>query len=135
MKKYIAKSHVAICAIFADGARKHISFTPKTGGGSVYYSNDSREQAAIESHPKCGRLFKVESIDEPVVEKTPVAAFEAEPAVEEANTQEKPEIYVADLNEAKDYLCEKYGFSRTKLRSKASILEGAAAKGIVFVGI
>lgn len=44
-------------------------------------------------------------------------------------------IHVTDLEDAKNYLADTYGVSRTKVRSKKQILEVAEAHGIVFVGI
>ena len=44
-------------------------------------------------------------------------------------------ITITCLDDAKDYLSEKFGISRTKLRSKKAIEEAAADNGIEFVGI
>ena len=131
MKKYTAKSHVAICITFADGSHKHISFFPKTTGGSVYYSYDEGEQAALEAHPRFGRLFKIDNTPAPVVEKP---AAKQETAEGEAGSG-LTTITVSDLAAAKDYLCDKFGLSRTKLRSSAAIIAAARENGIVFSGI
>lgn len=45
------------------------------------------------------------------------------------------QVTVSDLAAAKDYLADKFGISRTTLRSKKAIVEQAAAKGIEFVGL
>lgn len=44
-------------------------------------------------------------------------------------------IVVTDPEEAKDYLCEHYGLSRTKIKGLKSIKEAAAAQGITFKGL
>ena len=58
---------------------------------------------------------------------------------EEENTTEAEgnvtKITITCLDDAKDYLSEKFGISRTKLRSKKAIEEAAAENGIEFVGI
>lgn len=133
MKKYIAKSHVAVCVTYADGSHKHISFSPKTNGGSVYYSDDETEQSALESHPRFGKLFRIDTTPAPVVEQ-PVETKE-ETAVRDEEGHSLTVITVSDLAAAKDYLCDKFGLSRTKLRSSAAILAAAKENGIQFAGI
>lgn len=44
-------------------------------------------------------------------------------------------VPVTDLDSAKDYLADKFGISRTKLKSEKTILAQAAAHGIEFVGL
>ena len=44
-------------------------------------------------------------------------------------------VHVTDLASAKDYLADKFGISRTSMRSTKAILEQAAAHGIEFEGI
>ena len=48
---------------------------------------------------------------------------------------ELKQVTVSDLAAAKDYLADKFGISRTTLRSKKAIVEQAAANGIEFVGL
>ena len=45
------------------------------------------------------------------------------------------QVTISDLAAAKDYLADKFGISRTTLRSKKAIVEQAAANGIEFVGL
>ena len=56
-----------------------------------------------------------------------------EESAEEATGLTK--VPVTCLDDAKDYLSEKFGISRTKIRSKKAIDEAAAENGIEFVGI
>lgn len=59
---------------------------------------------------------------------------------EEVQEQEAPvatvkQKHVTDLEDAKNYLADNFGVSRTKIRSKKAIVEVAEANGIMFVGI
>ena len=44
-------------------------------------------------------------------------------------------VKVSDIAAAKDYLADKFGISRTSMRSTKAILEQAAAHGIEFEGL
>jgi len=123
-KKYIAYSHVAINVVLPSGKGMHVSFTPVTGGGSVYVTNNEDIQKALERHSRFGKLFKID-----------VNYKEEEPVVEEAAAVEEPKVKVmkmASLDDAKAYLADNFGISRTKLRSKKQIEDAAAANGIEF---
>ena len=126
LKQYKSKSHVAI-GIVVNGTNVHVSFTPQTGGGSVYYTDDVQIQKGLQRHPKFGKLFKEVAIPIPVklVEVKAPAKVKTGPK----------EVNVACADDAKDYLVEVYGISRTKLKSLKAIKETAEAKGIVFKGI
>lgn len=67
------------------------------------------------------------------------APFDDEAEQTEAKSKENnsslKEIHVDNLDDAKEYLCDHFGLSRTKLRSKKAIIEAAATNGIEFVGI
>ena len=125
MKVYKSKSQVSINIKIGDG-HAHIHFSSVTAGGSVFYTDDAEVQKGIESHPKFGKLFKFDR--EILPEPEPTEAKVSEESREE--TIQK--IKVSDLNAAKDYLCERYGASRTKLRSEKAIMTAASEKGIVF---
>ena len=124
-KKYIAYSHVAINVVLPkSGKGMHVSFTPITGGGSVYITNNEDIQKALERHSRFGKLFKID-----------INYKEEEPVVEEAAAVEEPRAKVmkmASLDDAKAYLADNFGISRTKLRSKKQIEDAAAANGIEF---
>lgn len=131
-KKYSAKSIIAIGVRLKDGTYKHVSFSARSSGGSVYYSSDPREQLALESHPKFGRLFRLEK--EEIVSHEVV---QSDDSLSESVPTSKGfvEVKVNDLVEAKDYLSDRFGVSRTKLRSSKSIIDAATANGIKFIGI
>ena len=121
IKKYIAKSDISLSV-----GKMHVSFRPLTDGGSVFYTDNESLQKALEAHPKYGKLFSE-------------APVEAAPVVKPKKVEAKPtgpkQVMVTCLEDAKEYLVETYELSRTKLRSRQSIVDAAAAKGIEFVGI
>lgn len=123
--KYISKTQIAI-SVNVNGKNVHIAFTAQTGGGSVYYTNDEAIAKALERHHKFGKLFK--KVAEPVV-------VIAKPVVEEAKKEEpKPKerkMSFACYDDAKDYLVNTYGISRTKLRTQTAIQNTAKAHNII----
>ena len=171
-KKYIAKSHIGITVSVGNNRYTHVSFSAVTRGGSVFYTNDENLQKALESHPRYGKLFKLDpSCATPSKAISPVPAVQApaqpaslaevvgsseidpvhenaapaEAADHESESEDAEQsssaaprliqISVPSLDDAKDYLCDKFGISRTKIRSKVAIEKFAADNGIEFVGI
>jgi hypothetical protein len=159
-KKYTAKTDIALSVYLKSGKSVHVSFSALTGGGSVLYTDDEELQAALEAHPKYGRLFKLEKTIDPKKPAKPAEPVKPEedegaedPGTDEAPTEEAEEpeeddaeaddeeaqvkkIMVNSLDEAKDYLCEHFeSYSRTKLRSKVAIKAAAEKEGFVFTGI
>lgn len=157
VKKYVAKTDIAISVYLKSGKSTHVPFSAKTGGGSVLYTDDAELQEALEAHPKYGKLFKLEQVIDP--NKKPAAPVEPEEGAEDTEANEEPvnpdadpdteeatdeedegeevkKIMVNSIDEAKDYLCEHFeGYSRTKLRSKVAIKAAAEKEGFEFVGI
>lgn len=134
LKKYTAKTQVCVNIVMPGGKSLHVSFTSVTGGSSVFYTSDENVQTGLEHHYKFGKLFKLEDmIDETKsISPTPVDT----PDTGEENSEDKlTEIVVSCPDDAKDYLSEKFGASRTKLRSIKAIKDTAATFGIVFNGI
>lgn len=121
IKKYIAKSDISLSV-----GKMHVSFRSLTGGGSVFYTDNESLQKAMEAHHKYGKLFS----------EAPVEAAAVKPKKEESAKPAGPkQVVVTCLEDAKEYLVDTYELSRTKLRSKQSIVDAAASKGIEFVGI
>lgn len=128
MKKYIAKTSVSVNVTLGTGANLHLTFTSLTGGGSVYYTDNEEIQKALERHYKYGKLFTA-------AEELPIAE---EPSAEDAGEDKENGIkvkVVSDLEEARNWLCEAYGLSRTKLRKEDSIKATALQYGIKLEGI
>lgn len=136
LKKYTSKTHPSVNIVLPSGKSLHVSFTPITGGSSVYYTKDENIQKGLESHYKFGKLFKLAATidEEKLAAEKKVKEEAAKNAAAEGEGTLK-EIKVACVDDAKDYLSEKYGVSRTKIRSIKAVQESAATFGIVFVGI
>lgn len=134
-KEYRAKSHVSLNITLPNGKSTHVSFEALTGGGSIYVTENAMIQQGLEGHPKFGRMFKLVGASN--VERPPVKS-EANARKTETPTTPQPEqsnekvVDVASLDDAKAYLVDNFGISRTKLRSKKQIEEAAAANGVVF---
>ena len=143
LKKYNSKSCVSLSVVLPTGGTTHISFNPVTGGGSVYYTSNEKIQAGLESHPKFGKLFKLEGDVKPSMkvikpsgkpESTTADAKTENPAEEKAGAGTSlKEVKMSCNDDAKDYLVEKFGISRTKLRSRAQIESAGISNGIKFV--
>lgn len=128
MKIYKAKSHISLNVRLAGGGVRHVSFNSLTIGGSEFYTEDERLQRGLESHPKYGKLFKLEKEIEPV-QKAVSVSQQAEP---ESKAPKAKSVKVPSLEDAKAYLVENFGISRTKLRSRKQIEDAGAANGIEF---
>lgn len=158
LKKYTSKTQISINVVLKSGCSRHVSFTPRTGGGSVFYTDDKDLQEAMARHVKFGKLFRVETVaqqdtaaktrpgktgtssPEPLqpsahdgAEETAGETLQAEDPGEE--TKGTRQISVTDIDDAKDYLSEHFGVSRTKMRSEKQIRAAAEQNGIEFVGI
>lgn len=131
-KKYKASSIVHLVVTLSDGSRKRISFSAQTGGGSTYVTSDAAIQSALERHSYCGKLFfPVKSAALPQRTAIPRPAVAA--AKKAAAAPKVRRLEMSSLGDAKDYLAEHYGLSRTKLRSKTAILAAGKEHGIEFV--
>lgn len=124
LKKYASNSEVSLSVPMAGGGSARVTFSPVTGGGGVYYTEDEELQAAMEKHAKFGKLFHEEEIPDEQEEETDSA---------DADAQEEVTFEANCTNDAKDYLCERFGASRTKLRTRASCDEFAKAHGVTIV--
>ncbi|MCU6767834.1 hypothetical protein OCV73_02530 [Barnesiella propionica] len=145
LKRYIAKTNISVNIILPSGKSTHITFSPLTGGSSVFYTDDKDIQQGLKQHRKMGKLFKEDALPgEAEIKKIEkqIILTETEGAInrdmednKESGTNGSTIIYVSCLEDAKDYLSEKFGISRTKLRSTKAIKEAAEANGITFEGI
>lgn len=135
MKKYYSSdSHIAINVLLENGNSMHIAFTPISNGGSTYNTEVEVIQNALENHYRYNDLFvldREEDTNAPIEE--PTQNTEEDPnQAEETNIRK---VKVNDLGEAKDYLAETFGVSRTSLRGQKAILEAAKANNIEFEGL
>lgn len=132
LKKYKAKSCISLSIQLATGGSTHVSFTPLTGGGSVFYTDNEKIQSGLENHPKFGKLFRSEEL--PVSspsEDTPNEIVDDE--TKNVNGSALRKVKVLCNDDAKDYLADKFNVSRSKLRSRSQIEDFGKKNGIEFV--
>lgn len=133
-KKYQAGTDLAF-SVMVGNERMRIVFEGKSVGCSIYMTRDPKVQKAIESHYWFNdKFFLVESIDEKK------EAAEAKKKKAAANTKkkaadEKKTHVVTDVEDAKDYLAETFGVSRSKMKTKEDILAIAKEKGVELEGL
>ena len=132
-KHYISDSHIAINVTLDGGESVHLSFIALSNGGSVFSTDSEELQNAIERHYRFGDLFTLDHIEEP--KNTSETANEEYTSVKESENDNIQKIAVNDLGEAKNYLADTLGISRTSLRSLKTILEVAKANNIEFEGL
>ena len=131
--KYQSGTDLAFSVMVGD-ERMRIVFEGKTMGNSVYMTRDPNVQKAIESHYWFNeKFFLAESIDEKkeaAEEKKKAAAKTKKKVADEKKTH-----VVTDVEDAKDYLAETYGVSRSKMKTKEDILAIAKEKGVELEGL
>lgn len=132
-KHYISDSYIAINVTLDGGESVHLSFIALSNGGSVFSTDSEELQNAIERHYRFGDLFTLDHIEEP--KNTSETANEEYTSVKESENDNIQKIAVNDLGEAKNYLADTLGISRTSLRSLKTILEVAKANNIEFEGL
>lgn len=132
-KHYISDSHIAINVTLDGGESMHLSFIALSNGGSVFSTDSEELQNAIERHYRFGDLFTLNHIKE--LKNTSETAKEEYTSVKENEDGNIQKITVNDLGEAKNYLADTLGISRTSLRSLKTILEVAKANNIEFEGL
>ena len=133
-KEYKAKSHVSINVTLPNGKNTHISFEPMTGGGSTFVTDNPKLQQGLEAHPKFGKMFKLASAKNFAAQaEKPQAAPAPESSEPSDAAPQRQSLEMPSLEDAKLYLVENFGISRTKLRSKKQIEEAGLAHGIEFI--
>ena len=123
MYKFTSKSHVALSVPLEKG-NAHISFIEKTGQGSVFYTDNEKLAKAMRKHPKFGKLFREEEIKEETKEEVPDA-----PDITDNGTKQ-PEVSFSNNEDAKEYLADRFGVSRSKLRTRQEMEEVAKANNL-----
>ena len=124
-KTYKARGGVSVVVTLPSGRSHRVSFSGRTGGWSVYYTDNEELQRALEAHPRFGKLFRDATVARPVVVAKPVA---------EAKPSGVRRVNVASREDARDYLSEKFGIARSKIRTIEAIMSMARSKGIEFTG-
>lgn len=134
MKKvYISKSEISIKVVLGSGSTVRVAFTPRTLGSSVYMTDDEELQKAIESHREYGKLFVCdERRSDAMAEKEAEVSQHDDP---DAEVAEPKIVAVSSIQEAKDYLSDKFDISRSSLKSKDAVERAALEHGVVFEGL
>ena len=131
--KYQAGTDLAFSVMVGD-ERMRIVFEGKSTGSSFYMTRDPKVQKAIESHYWFNdKFFLVESIDEKkeAAETKKKAAAKTKKKV----ADEKKTHVVTDFEDAKDYLADTFGVSRSKMKTKEDILAIAKENGVELEGL
>ena len=132
-KKYQAGTDLAFSVMVGDD-RMRIVFEGKTMGCSVYMTRDTNVQKAIESHYWYkDKFFLAESVDEK--KEAAEAKKKAAAKAKKKMADEKKTHVVIDVEDAKDYLAETFGVSRSKMKTKEDILAIAKEKGVELEGL
>lgn len=123
----VFKASTLLCfgVTLSDGSRSRIVFTPLTGGGTVFYTDDDELAGALERHPYFGDLFEK---DEPPREAS--LAGPVESASEISSPESRSSLSFAHEEDAKEYIANKYGVSRTRLKTRSSIEKVAGELGV-----
>lgn len=120
-------------SVMVGNERVRIVFEGKTMGGSVYMTRDPKLQKAIESHYWFNdKFFLAESVDE---KKEAAEAKKKAAAKTKKKADEKKTHIVTDVEDAKEYLAETFGVSRSKMKTKDDILAIAKEKGVELEGL
>ncbi len=132
-KKYQAGTDLSF-SVMVGNERVRVVFEGKTMGCSIYGTRDEKLQKAIESHYWFNdKFFLVEAVDEK--KEAAEAKKRAIAKTKKKAAEEKKTHIVTDFEDARDYLAETFGVSRSKLKTKEDILSIAKEKGVELEGL
>lgn len=122
METYKAKSGISINVKLQSGRHKHVCFEMQSNGESIYTTSNQALATALDNDPRCGVLYRKE---EQVKE-------ERQQVREEEVKAQEVEVYC--LDDAKQYLADKFGVPKSAMKKKADILDIAKRNGVLFTG-
>lgn len=132
-KKYQAGTDLSF-SVMVGNERVRVVFEGKTMGCSIYGTRDEKLQKAIESHYWFNdKFFLKEAVDEK--KEAAEAKKRAAAKTKKKVAEEKKTHIVTDFEDARDYLAETFGVSRSKLKTKEDILSIAKEKGVELEGL
>ncbi len=146
----IVSGKLKVTVPFTGGTETALGITPATYStdnpvmqhiieNSTYFKGGKiKLHNSFEQNEEETRYIKVEDKPAGEGEDFPVVKSEegkVKPAPEGHEVAVIEEVVVTDLDDAKEYLAEKCGVPRTKLRSEEGIKKAAQEVGIVFSGI
>lgn len=132
-KKYQAGTDLSF-SVMVGNERVRVVFEGKTMGCSIYGTRDEKLQKAIESHYWFNdKFFLKEAVDEK--KEAAEAKKRAAAKTKKKAAEVKKTHIVTDFEDARDYLAETFGVSRSKLKTKEDILSIAKEKGVELEGL
>lgn len=132
-KKYQAGTDLSF-SVMVGNERVRVVFEGKTMGCSIYGTRDEKLQKAIESHYWFNdKFFLVQAVDEK--KEAAEAKKRAAAKTKKKAAEEKKTHIVTDFEDARDYLAETFGVSRSKLKTKEDILSITKEKGVELEGL
>ena len=123
MYKFRAKTHIGI-TVNVKGGHVHITFTELTGGGSIYTTESKEIAEALRKHHKFGKLFTEEEVKEETAKQQELEQKKADDRAKQSIKE------FACVEDAKEYMADTFGISRSKLRTRGDIEKQAAGRGI-----
>ncbi len=134
MKTYHAKSELCI-NVRLDGGCRHVAFIPHTMGGSSLTTGDTKLQQAIEHHRFFGTLITATVVREEAREAGQSPATDSGNAqarsLSDAGDLEPEVVEFASFSDAKDYVADRWGVSRTLLKTREHIADFAYKHGVI----
>ena len=132
-KTYQAYSDLAFNVKVEGGGLRRVVFDGQSHGTSIYSTRGPKEQKAIEGHYWFNdKFFISEVVDE---KKAAAEAKKRQEAAKKKAEDEMKHYKVVDLADAKDWLADNYGVSRSKMKTKEDILTVAQNNGVVLDGL
>ena len=123
-KTYHAKSELCI-NVRVDNGYRHVAFIPHTMGGSSLSTDDPELQSAIEQHRMFGAYITMEEVREEVNKGG------QSPSSDSGDTQKPQELTFTSITDAKDYIANRWGYSRTMIRYREQVDQIASEHGVV----
>lgn len=116
-----------------EGKLRRIVFDGQSRGTSIYSTRDSKEQKAIEAHHWFGdKFWLLEEVDE---KKQEAETKKKAAAKAKKSEDEQKSVQVASIPDAKEYLADTFGISRSKMKTKEDVLAIAKENNIVLEGL
>ena len=131
-KRYYSVSRISLSVLRASGKSARVVFDPITGAGSDLVTSDKELQADLEKHYQFGTMF---FLDEKFAAKQEEQQKTKRKAMDVKVEQKIEEVTITCLDDAKEYLSDRFGISRTKMNSMKAIEEHAKANNIKFIGL
>ena len=152
-KIYTSKSEISIKVLLDNGKTVRIAFTPRTMGSSVFITDDEELQKAIEAHKEYGKLFVCKNagqvipatVSQPTRQQSSDEGQQSSDEGQQSSDGDEQDgipsdggepttkvVPVGSIQEAKDYLADKFDIARSSIKSRAAIEASALSFGVVF---